>query len=82
MQCGQDCGVACPGQPRVVSTQLCQSYRTVTGLHIIGNGVAAARTTDTLTNDKSSNPPLYGVRVLELGQLIAGPFTGQLLGCV
>ena len=26
--------------------------------------------------------PLAGVRVLELGQLIAGPFAGQLLGYV
>ncbi|MEL6259364.1 MAG: CoA transferase, partial [Pseudomonadota bacterium] len=25
-------------------------------------------------------PPLDGLRVIELGQLIAGPFCGQLLG--
>ena len=31
---------------------------------------------------KSSDLPLSGVRVLELGQLIAGPFAGQLLGFV
>lgn len=33
--------------------------------------------------DSSNSPdelPLSGVRVLELGQLIAGPFCGQLLG--
>ena len=30
--------------------------------------------------DQIVQPPLAGVRVLELGQLIAGPFCGQLLG--
>lgn len=30
--------------------------------------------------DKSSSPPLTGLRVIELGQLIAGPFCAQLLG--
>ncbi len=38
--------------------------------------------TEPSPSDKTSNLPLSGVRVLELGQLIAGPFTGQLLGCV
>jgi len=61
---------------------VCQSYRTVTGFHIIGNGDTATRATGSLPNGKTSNLPLSGVRVLELGQLIAGPFTGQLLGCV
>nr|NIP15248.1 CoA transferase [Pseudomonadales bacterium]NIX08537.1 CoA transferase [Pseudomonadales bacterium] len=28
----------------------------------------------------SADGPLTGVRVVELGQLIAGPFCGQLLG--
>ncbi|KAF9074174.1 L-carnitine dehydratase/bile acid-inducible protein F [Rhodocollybia butyracea] len=32
------------------------------------------------TNQSGDNLPLSGVRVLELGQLIAGPFAGQLLG--
>ncbi|KAG5642511.1 hypothetical protein DXG03_002612 [Asterophora parasitica] len=30
----------------------------------------------------SKSPPLSGIRVLEMGQLIAGPFAGQLLGLV
>ena len=31
-------------------------------------------------NSKHSNRPLEGVRVLEIGQLLAGPFTGTILG--
>ena len=31
-------------------------------------------------HDRSSAGPLAGVRVLELGNFIAGPFAGQLLG--
>ena len=34
------------------------------------------------THPPDTGLPLSGVRVLELGQLIAGPFAGQLLGCV
>jgi crotonobetainyl-CoA:carnitine CoA-transferase CaiB-like acyl-CoA transferase len=34
------------------------------------------------TQPPNTGLPLFGVRVLELGQLIAGPFAGQLLGCV
>lgn len=49
---------------------------------ITGNGGVVKRATDSSSKDKSSNLPLSGVRVLELGQLIAGPFAGQLLGCV
>jgi len=30
--------------------------------------------------DAATAPPLEGVRVIELGQLLAGPFSGQLLG--
>lgn len=44
--------------------------------------VRAKDSSSSSPSDKSSNLPLSGVRVLELGQLIAGPFTGQLLGCV
>ena len=57
-------------------------YSTVTDFDIIGNGDVFVRATDSSPSDKTSNLPLSGVRVLELGQLIAGPFTGQLLGCV
>jgi crotonobetainyl-CoA:carnitine CoA-transferase CaiB-like acyl-CoA transferase len=33
------------------------------------------------SNDKYVDPlPLSGIRILEMGQLIAGPFAGQLLG--
>ena len=38
------------------------------------------RTTDASPKDQSTSLPLSGVRVLELGQLIAGPFSGQFLG--
>ncbi|KAI9441753.1 L-carnitine dehydratase/bile acid-inducible protein F [Lactarius indigo] len=38
------------------------------------------RTTASPTQPPSTGLPLSGVRVLELGQLIAGPFAGQLLG--
>lgn len=31
-------------------------------------------------DSKPSNGPLHGIRVLEMGQLLAGPFCGQLLG--
>jgi hypothetical protein len=34
----------------------------------------------TIANHDPQDLPLAGVRVLELGQLIAGPFAGQLLG--
>ena len=33
-----------------------------------------------VVSDPSSRPPLAGLRVLELGSFIAGPFAGQLLG--
>ena len=33
----------------------------------------------TNTNDQNIVGPLKGVRVIELGQLLAGPFCGQLL---
>lgn len=33
-----------------------------------------------MTLDPTNNGPLKGVRVVEMGQLIAGPFCGQLLG--
>lgn len=45
-------------------------------------GDYSARASNTSPTDKSDGLPLSGVRVLELGQLIAGPFAGQLLGCV
>jgi crotonobetainyl-CoA:carnitine CoA-transferase CaiB-like acyl-CoA transferase len=35
---------------------------------------------NTMTDRPTSTGPLAGLRVLELGQLIAGPFCGQLLG--
>ncbi|MEC9374808.1 MAG: CaiB/BaiF CoA-transferase family protein [Pseudomonadota bacterium] len=33
-----------------------------------------------MNNNQSNSGPLEGIRVLELGQLIAGPFTGSILG--
>ena len=60
----------------------CKSYRTVTDFDITGNGDVFVRATDSSPSDKTNDLPLSGVRVLELGQLIAGPFTGQLLGYV
>ncbi|KAI9454945.1 CoA-transferase family III domain-containing protein [Russula earlei] len=41
---------------------------------------ATDASTKTKTKDGCGDLPLSGVRVLELGQLIAGPFAGQLLG--
>ena len=38
------------------------------------------RRTFSVQSEKSDSMPLRGVRVLELGQLVAGPFAGQLLG--
>ena len=35
---------------------------------------------DTANRDRPARQPLAGVRVLELGQLIAGPFCGKILG--
>jgi hypothetical protein len=55
---------------------------TVTDFDVTGNGDVSVRATGSSPSDKTSSLPLSGVRVLELGQLIAGPFTGQLLGCV
>lgn len=43
------------------------------------NGNSSCPRFATITNDYKELP-LAGVRVLELGQLIAGPFAGQLLG--
>ncbi|KAA1476944.1 L-carnitine dehydratase/bile acid-inducible protein F [Dentipellis sp. KUC8613] len=45
---------------------------------VLGRQARARRLTTTA--DTPANLPLSGVRVLELGQLIAGPFAGQLLG--
>jgi crotonobetainyl-CoA:carnitine CoA-transferase CaiB-like acyl-CoA transferase len=44
----------------------------------MNNSSATFSTSSTRANDL----PLAGIRVLELGQLIAGPFAGQLLGYV
>ena len=33
-----------------------------------------------MTDTPKPNGPLHGLRVVEMGQLIAGPFCGQLLG--
>ncbi|KAH9174451.1 CoA-transferase family III [Lactarius sanguifluus] len=48
----------------------------------LGARIVASRrlTTPSPTQPPSTGLPLSGVRVLELGQLIAGPFAGQLLG--
>jgi hypothetical protein len=61
-----------------VGCRQCECYSTATNFDI--TSVRASK--DSSPSDKTSNLPLSGVRVLELGQLIAGPFTGQLLGCV
>jgi len=52
--------------------------KTAVARALVGRGLAS----NTSPTDKSDGLPLSGVRVLELGQLIAGPFAGQLLGCV
>ncbi len=36
-------------------------------------------TSENLPMTQPSNLPLSGIRVLEMGQLIAGPFAGQML---
>ncbi|MFG2924962.1 CaiB/BaiF CoA transferase family protein [Streptomyces sp. NPDC048305] len=41
---------------------------------------AGGRTDDDRTDGRSSRGPLAGLRVIETGSLIAGPFCGQLLG--
>ncbi|TFY79469.1 hypothetical protein EWM64_g4543 [Hericium alpestre] len=46
----------------------------------IGIACTRMRTLATTTPDTPKDLPLSGVRVLELGQLVAGPFAGQLLG--
>jgi formyl-CoA transferase len=49
-----------------------------------GNGAANGDAPEAqLAPDRQDNPgpgPLAGVRIIELGQLLAGPFTGRLLG--
>ncbi|KAG1788666.1 CoA-transferase family III domain-containing protein [Suillus plorans] len=61
--------------------------RTSSSRRVISRDIARQHSTrrmSTVTADApptpSGNLPLSGVRVLELGQLIAGPFCGQLLG--
>jgi hypothetical protein len=57
----------------VVGRRQCECYSTATNFDI-----TSVRAKDSSPSDKTtSNLPLSGVRILELGQLIAGPFTGQ-----
>ncbi|KAH9042890.1 L-carnitine dehydratase/bile acid-inducible protein F [Lactarius deliciosus] len=55
--------------------------RAILAARLAARIVASRRlTTPSPTQPPSTGLPLSGVRVLELGQLIAGPFAGQLLG--
>lgn len=42
--------------------------------------ISTSRRAFSIQSVQTDNTPLSGVRVLELGQLVAGPFAGQLLG--
>ena len=58
--------------------------RFVGGRRFVGSRALATHVGKSLnslgTHASESDLPLKGVKVLELGQLIAGPFAGQLLG--
>lgn len=50
------------------------------GRRLVTHTMSRRLTTVSPTQPPNTGLPLFGVRVLELGQLIAGPFAGQLLG--
>ncbi|KAK7472004.1 hypothetical protein VKT23_000111 [Stygiomarasmius scandens] len=59
------------------SSSLLRTTGLVTRSRLLGPRRGLASSTSTLSRD---DLPLSGIRVLEMGQLIAGPFAGQLLG--
>jgi hypothetical protein len=64
--------------PSSVSTIPC--HLLFTASYVRRGQVTAGRCYNTSATSSSADLPLEGVRVLELGQLIAGLFAGQLLG--
>ncbi|KAH6910228.1 L-carnitine dehydratase/bile acid-inducible protein F [Coprinopsis sp. MPI-PUGE-AT-0042] len=65
-----------PSSRAVLTRRVCPSTS------LLGPRTPSRRNSSTISSDSDGRDdlPLSGVRVLEMGQLIAGPFAGQLLG--